>query len=256
MSQTKYLITGANRGIGRGLVSHYLSRPSNTVIAAVRDPSISSSQSLSTLPAGPSSNLILVKLISDSTDADDPSSSPATLAQELRTTHNIHSIDVIIPNAAVVSAFPKVQDLKPQDMHEHFSVNVVAVTQLFRAMRPFLLASKNPKFVPIGSAAGSLGINSNVHIRNALYAPTKAALHHLTLLLHHENEGMTIFPVDPGMVSTDMGSTGAKELGGSLEMALVSVEDCVAGLTNAIDNATREHTSGTFPSYNGSITPW
>ena len=35
-----YLVTGANRGIGRGLVAAFLARPHATVIAAVRDPEV------------------------------------------------------------------------------------------------------------------------------------------------------------------------------------------------------------------------
>lgn len=37
------LITGANRGIGKGLLEKYLARPNHTVIGTVRDPDHESS---------------------------------------------------------------------------------------------------------------------------------------------------------------------------------------------------------------------
>jgi norsolorinic acid ketoreductase len=38
MAPTTVLISGANRGLGRGLVERYLARDDHTVVAAVRDP--------------------------------------------------------------------------------------------------------------------------------------------------------------------------------------------------------------------------
>jgi hypothetical protein len=43
MTNTIYLITGASRGIGRGLAEIFLARPNTIVIAAVRDPAGASS---------------------------------------------------------------------------------------------------------------------------------------------------------------------------------------------------------------------
>lgn len=39
MGPTTVLISGANRGLGKGLVERYLARDDHTVVAAVRDPS-------------------------------------------------------------------------------------------------------------------------------------------------------------------------------------------------------------------------
>jgi len=38
MAPTTVLISGANRGLGKGLVERYLARDDHTVVAAVRDP--------------------------------------------------------------------------------------------------------------------------------------------------------------------------------------------------------------------------
>lgn len=38
MAPTTVLISGANRGLGKGLVERYLARENHTVVATVRDP--------------------------------------------------------------------------------------------------------------------------------------------------------------------------------------------------------------------------
>jgi hypothetical protein len=49
MTNTVCLISGANRGVGRGLVEALLSRPNTTIIAAVRNPNVAASQSLNSI---------------------------------------------------------------------------------------------------------------------------------------------------------------------------------------------------------------
>ena len=56
MSTTTYLISGGNRGIGKGFVGALLTRPNTTVIALVRNSAHETSQSLTMLlkPRAPS----------------------------------------------------------------------------------------------------------------------------------------------------------------------------------------------------------
>ena len=70
MSGLTYVITGANRGIGKGLLETLVLRPQTTVIAAVRDVE-SSKKTLSSVPVGSGSKIIVVKV--DSTSATDAS---------------------------------------------------------------------------------------------------------------------------------------------------------------------------------------
>ena len=95
MTSTVYLITGASRGIGRGLVETFLARSNTTVIAAVRDPASAPSQSLQSLSKGDSSRLIVVKI-----DAKSPTD-PAAAVKTLQTEHSIDHIDVVIANAGI-----------------------------------------------------------------------------------------------------------------------------------------------------------
>lgn len=59
-TETTILITGADRGIGRAITTTYLSRPYHTIIALVRDPTNSTSQSLLTELKDQTTNLIIL----------------------------------------------------------------------------------------------------------------------------------------------------------------------------------------------------
>ncbi|EOD45420.1 putative aflatoxin biosynthesis ketoreductase nor-1 protein [Neofusicoccum parvum UCRNP2] len=87
------LITGATRGLGRGLTAHYLARPSTTVIACIRAPTSPAALSLHTLPTGPSSRLLLLPM--------DAASEPSvTAALATLPTHGIDTLTLVIANAA------------------------------------------------------------------------------------------------------------------------------------------------------------
>jgi len=90
MSSTVYLVTGANRGIGQGLVATLLERPSTTVIAVVRDPESSTSKALLSLPTSDNSHIILAKIDS----SDHP-----TATEAIEQLQAINKIDVVIANA-------------------------------------------------------------------------------------------------------------------------------------------------------------
>ncbi|KAF5717631.1 ketoreductase [Fusarium globosum] len=83
MSQATYvLITGCNRGIGRGLFETYIARTDHVVVAAVRDPTAESSKELLNVTKGTNSRCILVKIDSASEmDAPVKSVTPLLLFQ-------------------------------------------------------------------------------------------------------------------------------------------------------------------------------
>jgi len=100
------------------MVATYLSRPQNTVIAAVRSPA-AATETLNALPKHASSKLIIVKIESSSeTDAHDA-------IEVLQREHGITEIDVVIGNAGMSKVLPTAAEAKPSDMMEHFAVNVV-----------------------------------------------------------------------------------------------------------------------------------
>lgn len=149
---TIVLISGASRGVGRALAELYLARPNHVVIAANRDPSSSQSQSLSSLPTGTNSKLIIVKL-----DAKSDTDGPAAV-ETLRKEHGIERLDIVIANAGIAFTWPKVEDVKFEDMREHYEVNVIGVVRLFQATVGLLRKGENPKWVTIGSQSGLIEV--------------------------------------------------------------------------------------------------
>ncbi|KAK5989326.1 Norsolorinic acid ketoreductase nor1 [Cladobotryum mycophilum] len=244
--KTTVLITGANRGIGRGLLETYLVRPSHTVIAAVRDPGVTGA-ALQSLPRAESTTFLVVKI--DSTDH----ASPSAALSELQSKHKVRHLDLVIANAAISKVYPTAREAALEDLREHFEVNTLGPLALFQATIPLLEKTPGSKFVGISSSAASIsGINHASEPESA-YGLSKAGLNYLVRKMAFENEGVIIFSIHPGWVQTDMGHNAALKLG--IDKPDITTEESVAGVIKVIDSATKE-TSGTFKVYDGDDFPW
>jgi NAD(P)-dependent dehydrogenase (short-subunit alcohol dehydrogenase family) len=149
MSQKNILITGANRGLGRGILEIFLAKPNHTIIAANRSPDNASSKELLKLPTGAGSKIVVVKY-----DAAKEESG-REVVEELKS-QGIDYLDVVIANAAIANAFPLVRDAKVADLEAHLKPNYYGVLWLYQATRELLLKGKNPQWVTMGSSAGKI----------------------------------------------------------------------------------------------------
>ncbi|CZT05530.1 related to ketoreductase [Rhynchosporium agropyri] len=244
------LITGCNRGIGKGLLTTYLSRPSHVVVGAVRDIDSLSSAALHDLPKGHDSRLILLKL--DSTSTTDASE----LVEDLQITHEIKHLDIVIANAGISNYFGKARITPAAEMLSHYTINTLAPLLLFQATAPLLDHGCNPKFVAISSGAGSISGMDELKVENTAYGASKCALNFVIRKIHMENESIVAFPINPGWLRTDLGNHAA--VGAGMEQAPAPVEDGIKALVDQIDRATRELTSGRFMSAQDGDTalPW
>jgi len=246
-----YLITGANRGLGREVLLNILSRPNSTCIAAVRDPSTSKA-ALTSLPTGQGSKLIVVKIDSSSTtDADDA-------IKELQDVYKLKKLDVVIANAGMGTHYSNVVDMKLEHLQEHINVNVYGPLKLFQAVLPLLNASSSPKFCLTGSSIGSIGELESYPFPMAAYGMSKVMAHYLVRKIHMEHGGeggkLIAWCVYPGFLKTAMGNAGARHCG--YPEAPDSVEDGAAFVVKTIDEATMESTGGHFPSVHGGEVKW
>ncbi|KAF5584025.1 short-chain dehydrogenase reductase SDR [Fusarium subglutinans] len=255
-SPSTVLITGGNRGIGKGLVEIFLARPSFIVIVGVRDPSHPTSKALQYLPVGNNSKLIIVKL--DSSVPSDAAAAVATLKNE----HGIKALDIVIANAGIASDGGLVRDTTVDNIKKHFEVNTIGPIVLFQAVADLLQASKTekPLFVAISTLLGSMG--SMEHLvglpsTTSPYGGSKAALNWFIRRLHFEEPWLTSFVIHPGLVETEMaaaafgnGSTEQLSAYGS-----ITIETSVTSLVNVIDKASKE-LSGTFQNYDGTPIAW
>ncbi|KAH8660622.1 norsolorinic acid reductase-like protein [Xylariales sp. PMI_506] len=155
MANTIVLITGANRGIGRSILELYLNRPNHTVIAANRDPSHASSQDILSLPRAEGNAVHVIKI--DATVPTDAAAGARQLAAL-----GINHLNIVIANAAVAYQWPKVVDVKIDDIQKHIVPNVYGFLGLWQAMWPLLKAAESPRWVTIGSSAACLTEHDSV----------------------------------------------------------------------------------------------
>ncbi|KUI69345.1 Norsolorinic acid ketoreductase [Cytospora mali] len=246
MAAINVLITGANRGLGRGFVEAYVAKPYHVVIAAVRDPEHHSSKALVEISnKGEGSRIIIVKI--DATAEADA----AAAVEHLTTYEGIHRLDIVIANAGIAYIWPSVAELKAEDLLAHFKPNVLGIVFLYQATRQLLLRAAEPKWVTIGSNAGCIEVT---HFPNAAYGPTKSAVHWITKRINAEDEKLVSFVIHPGWVQTAIGNLGASQLG--MDQAPVPVKDSVGAMVPLIDKATKEATGGRLWDYTGEILAW
>ncbi|CRL24592.1 Short-chain dehydrogenase/reductase SDR [Penicillium camemberti] len=228
MAPTIVLITGANRGIGKGILELYLQKPNHTVIAANRDPSHPTSNALADLPKAEGTTLEVIKL--DALSPTDPAAAVKALAAK-----GITHIDILIANAGIALSWPKVSEVKVEDIQKHVDVNVYGFIRLYQAFRPVLKEAQAPKLVTIGSSSAFL-------------------THWYTKAISAEDPWLTAFPLDPGWVQTELGNRGADAFG--IEKAAITVEESVTGVVKVIDASTLETHSGKLFKYDGNQEPW
>ncbi|RFU27136.1 hypothetical protein B7463_g9205, partial [Scytalidium lignicola] len=190
------LITGANRGIGQGLLEAYVLSPNTTVIAAVRDV-VNSEKSLSSVELGTGSKIIIMKIDSasksDTTDA----------VEELKTKHGIDSLDIVIANAGISNCMATVLQSPPEQFFEHFAVNTIGPVSLFQATWPLLDHVESPKFVVVSSKFGSIGLMDYLPFPNVAYGASKAALNFIARKSHFEHEKLLVVPISPGHMGSN-----------------------------------------------------
>ncbi|KAL4883465.1 hypothetical protein BJY04DRAFT_216285 [Aspergillus karnatakaensis] len=233
MSPTFVLITGANRGIGRGLLELYLAKPNHTVIAANRDPKDPTSTELLNLPTAQGTTAKVVKLdMASPTDAEE--------AARILKSEGIEHIDILIANAGIGLKWPKLEELLVDDLRTHFETNVLGFVRVYQAFFTFMKAAKDPK------NAG--------HYPNAAYGPTKVVQHWFTRTVSIQEPWLTAVTIDPGFVQTNIGNRAANLL--DLEKASITVEESAGGMLSVIDASTNKTHSGTLWKWTGKEEPW
>ncbi|XP_044717071.1 short chain dehydrogenase domain-containing protein [Hirsutella rhossiliensis] len=209
-----YLITGTNRGIGRGLFDHYVSQSDNTLIAAVRN--VEGAQGLLKVPRGSNTLVLLTKI--DSASITDPFEAVKDIQAR-----GVDHVDVVISSAGIVK-MNTMEDLPLEELEEVLRVNTFSVMLLYKATLPLLRKAAHPaRFAFISASGGSLNDMSKYPYPNASYAGSKALANVLVVKMGMENDWLITLCIHPGLVQTDMGNAGARVFG--LEKATRTLED-------------------------------
>lgn len=207
--RTVALVTGANKGIGRG-AAEQLGALGMTVLVGARHPGRGEEAAAALRSSGSDAHAITV----DVTD-------PATVhhaAEQIA--ERFGHLDVLINNAGITGSGQvspdDAQDQRPSavdvDMvRTVFETNVFGVITVTNAMLPLMRRSQAPRIVNIASHAASLTLNSDPHgplaalVPSAAYSPSKTALTALTVQYANElrQDGFLVNAVAPGYVATD-----------------------------------------------------
>ena len=108
-------------------------------------------------------------------------------------------IDIIINNAGISINSP-LEDIRIEDFHQTYAVNVLGPTLLLQAALPYLPHDRSGRIVNLSSVSSSLGLHAQT-----VYGGSKAALEAMTRTWARElSERATVNAVNPGPVATDM----------------------------------------------------
>lgn len=225
------VVTGASRGIGLELAGQ-LARRGDDVIATYRDEP--GRARLEALERG-SGTLTLHPL-----DVRDGAS-----IERLARSLDGAVVDVLVNNAGIMGpAQPGIDCMDYEAWLSVLSVNVLGPFHATTALLPSLRKSESPRVIALSSIMGCLHRKSSGHYA---YRSSKAAMNKVMQLLANDlaRDRITVCPVNPGWVKTEMGG----------DDATLTVRECAEGLIALIDRLTLEH-SGRFWQWDGSELAW
>ena len=188
MSDRVALVTGSTSGIGRAVVERFVADGMKVVI-----------NSVSSVDAG---QAMVANLGEDRTHYVQGDIAVTSDAQRLvdETIARFGRLDVLVNNAGTTVRIPH-EDLAtatPEIFRRLYDVNVVGTWQMSTAAMPHLKATGAGCIVNVGSLAGVRPTGSSIP-----YAASKAALHHLTVLLANVvAPEVRVNAVAPGLVDT------------------------------------------------------
>eukprot|EP00075_Anas_platyrhynchos_P032685 XP_027321938.1 uncharacterized protein LOC101802025 isoform X4 [Anas platyrhynchos] len=250
------LVTGANRGIGLGLVQHLLGLPNppEWVFAACRDPKGQRAQELQNL-ASKHPNLVIVPL--EVTEPASIKAAAASVGERLKDS----GLNLLINNAGIGNN-SSLDNVTQEDLAQMYATNTIGPLLSSQAFLPLLkkaaqgspgsgLSCSKAAIINMSSYAGSI---QDVYVweygQAISYRCSKAALNMLTKCqsLGYREHGILCAAFHPGWVITDMGGTIE-------DKTRVTVDVSVRGMLKVMSSLSEKDT-GTFLDWEGKVLPW
>ncbi|MEM6901895.1 MAG: SDR family oxidoreductase [Pseudomonadota bacterium] len=221
------MITGAKRGIGRGLTDRFLEAGWDVIAAGrqIAEAEVAKLDGVSTV---------------DLELADDHSINAAAAALSGR------PIDLLVNNAGVSNHMNSALGTISRDgWLTELSVNTVAPIFVTRALLPNLRMGSRKQIAMMSSKMGSIADNASGG--SYIYRSSKAALNAALKSLSHDlsSDGFTCVTLHPGWVQTDMGGPSAA----------ITVDQSTTGLFAVLNNLSADQNGG-FYNFDGTELPW
>lgn len=203
------LVTGANKGIGRGVAEH-LAGLGMTVLVGGRDAVRVESAATEMRAAGADAHPVQL----DVTDQASVAAAARSIDEQFG------RVDVLVNNAGISGSGP----IDPADatdqlpgtvdldmVREVFDTNVFGIIRVTNAVLPLLRRSSAPRIVNVSTHGASLALTSDLAgpmaglLASAAYLPSKTAVNALTVQYAKElrADGILVNAVAPGFVDTD-----------------------------------------------------
>jgi 3-oxoacyl-[acyl-carrier protein] reductase len=204
------LVTGASKGIGKGIASALAAEGANVVISARGQAELEGTAA--ELKAAGRGQVAAV--VADVTKAEDC----ARLVEE--TVRRFGKLHVLVNNAAGIDNFGSYDELSDNNWQALFDLNVLSVVRVTRAALPHMRREKWGRIINIASEVGLQPDPFMPH-----YSASKAALLNMTKSMSKAfaADGILVNSVSPAFILTSMSSEvirqRAKEAGISFEEA-------------------------------------
>lgn len=230
----RFVVTGANRGLGFEFTSQLLAR-GDRVIAGCRNPG--RALRLTELAAAHPGHLHMLPIDLDKERSIVEFARQAGIIRD--------AADVLVNCAGMLVSGERFGELSAKTFDETLHANVVGPLLLSQAFAPQLARGANATIVNLSSELGSLA--DTTHFHTPSYAISKAALNMVTRLLAAQLKSAHVIVVSmhPGWVRTDMGGPSAP----------LSAAESVGGMLQVIDGLTAED-NGRFLDYRGAALAW
>lgn len=246
------LITGANRGIGLGLVKElvHVEHLQHLFVGCRRPNEAPELQDIATKH----SKVVLLNM--DVTEEESIKQSIDVVSKTVST----DGLNCLINNAGIMDKFKPIENVSADDLRDLYETNTIGPFLLTKACLPLLRCASNrvhglygcdymgvsrAAVVNMSSILGS--IEENNMGRNYGYRMSKASMNMLTknlsVELHRDN--ILCVSLHPGWVKTGMGG----------ERAPLTVETAVKGIVDVLSNLGAKDT-GTFYGFDGREIDW
>ena len=188
LSQKVAIVTGASRGIGRGIAEVLASRGAHVVAAARADNAAAAVEGI----RGTGGSAEAVAL--DVTDRG----SVEALVESVLSRHS--RIDILVNNAGITRDQLMLR-MRPEDWDEVIATNLTAAFSCVQAVLKPMIKRRAGRIISISSVVGQMG-----NPGQANYAASKAGLIGFSKALAREvaSRQITVNIVAPGLVDTDM----------------------------------------------------